>query len=89
MKPRPTEEAIRAMNPIDYTGLLYAEPSIWEGFARLLDIDGNFDDFNYSDSESEADLIALGSDWYAVGADLLRAIDQYKTLVIRVKDSNG
>ena len=73
------------MNPVDYTGLLHAEPSVWEGFARLLDIDGNFDDFNDADSPSEADLIALASDWYAVGADLYRAIDRYSVLVSQAK----
>ena len=66
------------MNPINYTGLLFAESSMWEGFARVLDIAGEFDDYNYADSEDDADLVALASDWYAVGADLHRSIARYE-----------
>ena len=76
------------MNPINYTELLYAEPSIWEGFARILDIAGDFDDYNYSESDLEADMIALASDWYAVGADLHRAINRFKDQVAEVKIVN-
>ncbi len=71
------------MNRINYTELLYAKPSLWEGFARVLDIGGNFSDYNYSSSDDEADEVALASDWYAVGADLHRAINRYKARVDR------
>jgi len=65
------------MGKNDYTGLLYAEPSLLEGFARVLDVGGVFDDFNYSPTPEQADRLALISDWYAVGADLHRAISRY------------
>ena len=65
------------MNRINSTNLLYAEPSFWEGFARILDIGGTFDDYNDFETEEEADMAALASDWYAVGADLYRAISRY------------
>lgn len=61
----------------DYTGLLYACPSSMEGFARVLDLGNTFDGYNYSANETEADEAAMASDWYAVGADLLRAIRCY------------
>jgi hypothetical protein len=61
----------------DYTGLLYSQPSLLEGFARVLDVGATFDEYNYSSSEAEADYLALTSDWYAVGADLYRAIACY------------
>lgn len=65
------------MSRNDYTGLLYAQPSFASGVARTLDIGGTFDDYNYSQSPEEADLVALGSDWYAIGADLLRVLTRY------------
>jgi hypothetical protein len=67
----------------DYTGLLYSQPSLMEGFARSLDIGGTFDEYNDSASESEADMIAMGSDWYAIGADLHHAISG---LAVRLKN---
>ncbi len=69
------------MDPINYTGLAYATPSIWEGFARVLDIGATFSDPDEVDLDPESDMIALATDWYAVGADLWRSIDQYKTRV--------
>jgi len=71
------------MGKYEYTELLYAEPSCLEGFARVLDIGGVFDDFNYSSTPEEADGLALTSDWYAVGADLQRAIGRYLADKIR------
>lgn len=67
---RMTQGDSTTMGRNDYTGLLYSQPSLMEGFARTLDVGGTFDEYNYSTSETEADLIALGSDWYAIGADL-------------------
>jgi len=61
----------------DYTGLLYANPSLLEGFARVLDVGGTFDSYNESASAADADQLATASDWYAVGADLYRAIQRF------------
>ena len=58
----------------NYASLLFAEPSLSEGFARVLDVGGSFDDYNYSVSPEEADQIAIAADWYAVGADLYGVI---------------
>lgn len=66
---------------IDYTGLLYANPSAWSGAARVLDIGATFDDYNDAPTEHEADLLAIASDWYAVGADLHRVIRRYRPRV--------
>jgi hypothetical protein len=65
------------MGCTDYTGLLYSQPSLTEGFARVLDIGGTFDVYNVSQTPEEADSLALASDWYAVGADLYRAIAHF------------
>ncbi|MGC8642073.1 MAG: hypothetical protein ACP5XB_19590 [Isosphaeraceae bacterium] len=70
----------------DYTCLLFAKPSFSEGIARTLDVGGTFDEYNYSRTPAEADLIATGSDWYAVGADLLWAVNQYASRIGRGTD---
>ncbi len=62
------------MGRIDYTGLLYAQPSAEVGVGRTLDIGCTFDTYNYSTSGAEADSVALASDWCAVGAGLRRSI---------------
>ena len=69
------------MNNNDYTGLLYAQPSMLEGIARTLDIGGVFDDYNFSAGPQEADAAATASDWYAVGAALNSAIKGFVTKV--------
>ena len=67
------------MNKITYTDLLYARPSLLSGLARTLDVGGTFDAYNTSASPDEADRLATTSDWYAVGADLTRAIRRFKS----------
>jgi hypothetical protein len=56
---------------------LYAVPSFWEGIARLIDVGGMLNEYNYSKSEWEADYRALQSDWGLVGEDLWGALDQF------------
>ncbi len=69
------------MNPVDYSGLAYDTPSIWEGFARVLDIGATFSDPDGVDPDPESDMIALATDWYAVGADLRRSIAHYQARI--------
>ena len=66
------------MGRTNYTGLLYSQPTMLQGFARTLDVGGAFDSYNASATPAEADWVALASDWYAVSADFLRAIEAYK-----------
>jgi hypothetical protein len=69
-----------------FTSLLYAEPSFKSGMARTLDIGAVYDDYNYASSPEEADSLAIASDWYAVGADLLKAIRGYaKSRAVEIK----
>ncbi len=60
---------------------LYAKPSFLEGVARLVDIAGTLDEYNYSDSDDEADSRALQSDWEAVGNDLHSALETLRKQV--------
>lgn len=57
---------------------LYARPSFWEGIARVLDVGGALNEYNYSTSPEEADHRALASDWEMVGRDLRWAVMQFR-----------
>ena len=52
------------------TDFLFARPSFWSGFGRLLDLWGKYDDYNTSRSTDEADMRALYSDWRITGQDV-------------------
>jgi hypothetical protein len=54
---------------------LYARPSFWEGMARLIDVRGILNEYNYSHTEEDTDFKAILSDWENVGLDILVAID--------------
>lgn len=57
---------------------LFAEPSIIEGMARIVDLGGTLQIYNYSDSTENADIKALSNDWYAVGSDIRQSINLYE-----------
>jgi hypothetical protein len=59
------------------TDFLVARPSFASGFARLFDWYGQFDSYNESTTEVEADGKAILSDWSMVGLDILSAVDQF------------
>jgi len=56
------------------TDFLFAQPSFASGAARLVDIWGQFDEYNSSPSGAEADAKALASDWIIVGQDIFDAL---------------
>lgn len=57
---------------------LYATPKFITGVARILDFGRTLNEYNTSDSENEADLNALYSDWSMTGQDIQGAIDEYR-----------
>lgn len=59
---------------MSHSTLLFTTPSFWEGFARSLDAGGVMTEFNSSLTPQQADELAIGSDWSAVGADLWEAL---------------
>ena len=63
---------------IKYTTRLFAMPSWISGAARILDLGGTFNEYNFSESPEEADFLALASDWAAVDIDLKTAIERFK-----------
>ena len=54
-------------------------PNFYEGIARLFDFGGTIDEYFYYVSENDADYKALVSDWVAVGGDIEKALDIFKT----------
>ena len=58
------------------TDFLFAQPSFASGAARILDLWGVLDDYNRSETPTEADAKAIAADWLVVGQDISDAIEQ-------------
>lgn len=58
---------------------LLTTPGYSSGVARLIDLFGELDDYNYAPNSEMADVIAMRVDWQTVGEDLRLAIHQYRT----------
>jgi hypothetical protein len=65
---------------------LFAQPSFASGVARVLDLWGQFDEYNTSATGEEADTKAIACDWMVVGDDFLKAYRQCLETV--AKDSH-
>ena len=52
------------------TGFLYSDPSLLKGAGTVINVWGNYYDFNYSPTPEEADERAIASDWRIVGKDI-------------------
>ena len=59
---------------------LYSNPSFLGGMSSLLDLGNTLQNYNTSDTDSEADTEALKSDWRAVGDDIKTSIRKYEQL---------
>jgi hypothetical protein len=58
------------------TDFLFAQPSFMSGAASVLDLWGQFPEYNESATPEEADASAIFSDWCLVGQDLWTAMGQ-------------
>lgn len=59
------------MNKKKYTtDFLLPKNNFWVGFGSVLNIAGSYFDYNYSNSDAEADSKALFSDWINIGNDI-------------------
>jgi len=56
------------------SNLLFPRTSMLIGFGSILNISGNYFEFDYSNSEKEADIKAIENDWGVVGNDIPEAI---------------
>ena len=59
------------------TYFLFARPSFIEGMARVLDIGNTLREYNESQTTEEADLIAVHTDWSAIGRDIDNSISDF------------
>jgi hypothetical protein len=59
------------------TFYLFARPSFLEGLARILDLSGSLQEYNYSKSGEQADARAISSDWEMIGEDIRTSIRTY------------
>lgn len=65
------------MNRKVKSDFLFAQPSFASGAARVLDLWGQFDEYNVSATPAEADAKAIAADWSVVGQDIFDALEQY------------
>lgn len=61
------------MNMDDPTMFLFARPSLLEGMARVVDLGGTLNEYNFSLDESQADRLALKADMAALRVDIAAA----------------
>lgn len=57
---------------------LFTNPSFLKGACRVVDLFGSLDEYNYKESDIEADTEALKRDWEVVGYDLTKAVESYE-----------
>ncbi|PIU68382.1 hypothetical protein COS81_04160 [candidate division WWE3 bacterium CG06_land_8_20_14_3_00_42_16] len=57
---------------------LYNTPSFLKGVARVIDLFGQLDEYDYKKTEKEADAEALRRDWYIVGQDIFDGVEKYE-----------
>ena len=64
------------------TTFLLPKNNFWVGFGSVLNIAGSYFDYNYSNSDVDADKKALFSDWFMVGEDFKKSKEKFE------KDNN-
>lgn len=57
---------------------LFAEPSFLGGMASVFDLGGTLHIYNTSNTDKDADALAIGNDWRAVGEDIKSAIFRHE-----------
>ena len=65
------------MNKKVKTDFLFAQPTFASGAARVFDLWGQFDEYNRSETPSEADAKAIAADWLVIGQDVADVIECY------------
>ncbi len=58
---------------------LFATPSFWGGWARIWDLGDTLTEYNRSVSPTQADFLALKSDWYVVGDAIVDAYEEARS----------
>lgn len=58
------------------TGFLFSTPSLLSGAGTVINMAGNYYNFNSSNSGSEADQLAISNDFNMIGQDIYDVIDK-------------
>ena len=62
------------------TDFLFYKTNFWTGMGSVLNLSGSYFDFNYSDTEEEADFLAFLNDFGVVGQDMEYALNEFRKL---------
>ena len=60
------------------TDFLFIQPSFFRGIGRVADLWGQLNDYNFSITSSEADVIALRADWEMIRQDFEAGVREYR-----------
>lgn len=60
------------------TDYLLPRNNFWVGMGSILNLAGSYFEYNYSESDNEADIKALTSDWENVGEDIRKSKINFK-----------
>lgn len=61
------------------TGFLFSDPSLLSGAGTVMNLAGNFYEYNGSENGEEADKVALENDFQMVGQDIAGVMDAFYT----------
>jgi hypothetical protein len=61
---------------------LAAQPNVWYGMARLLDLGNTFDAYNDCETGKQADSLGIFLDWNVVAQDLWAGVESYDSGII-------
>jgi len=59
----------------DFSTFLFARPSFSEGMGRILDFGNTLTEYNRSESEQQADMIACWMEWEAIANDFRQQLE--------------
>jgi hypothetical protein len=68
------------------TNRLFHRTSVLDGIGSIINIPGNYFDFNYSNSGEEADRVAIENDWGVVGDDIRKAAKKTNDELLQLQD---
>lgn len=68
------------------TNRLFHRTSFLDGIGSVINISGNFFDFNYSNSGEEADREAIENDWGVVGDEIRKAAKKRNDELLQLQD---
>ena len=68
------------------TNTLFHRTSFLDGIGSIINIPGNYFDFNYSKSREDADREAIENDWGVVGNDIRKAAEKTNDELLQLQN---